>query len=277
MTNNKYYIWYTAIIRNAKLENRKKGATHYEVHHIIPTALGGTNIKDNLVLLTGKEHCTCHHLLTKFTFGKDQSKMNYAWWGMVNAWGREKNKVRVTNRVYEALKAAIAKQISESNTGKSYPCSEETKKKLAESKHGPNNPMYGKPAKHRGTKRPGIGGIKKGTKWTKEAHANIMALRSTAEYKNKMQTTVYKNENRNKKISDAQIGRLGTSLGKVWYNDGINEFYADTIPANATPGRLSGLNKNKKGMCWFNNGLVNKQFHLGTEPEGYLRGRISKK
>ena len=278
MIKNKYYYWYYSIINNAKLKNRKKGTIHYEVHHIIPTSLGGSNYKDNLVLLTGKEHCTCHHLLTKFTVGKDQSKMNYAWWGMVNAWGRAKSNVKITNRVYAKLKEAIAKQISENNTGRTriVPEEESIRRKLT-AKRGIEHHAYGKPGPTLGSKRPGIGGVKKGYKWTEETLQNVKELRSMPEYKTKMQTAVYKNETRNKKISDAQIGRIGTSLGKVWYNDGVNEFYADVVPENAILGRLPGLNKNKKGMCWFNNGVINKQYHLGTEPEGYSRGRISKK
>jgi hypothetical protein len=57
----------------------------------------------------------------------------------------------------------------------------------------------------------------------------------------------------------------------------MNEFYADMVPHGLIAGRLPGLNKSKLGLCWFNNGTINKQFKLGTELEGYSRGRISKK
>jgi len=56
---------YDAIIEKAKSENRKKhNGTYYENHHIIPTCLNGINKKENLVLLTAKEHYVCHKLLT---------------------------------------------------------------------------------------------------------------------------------------------------------------------------------------------------------------------
>jgi hypothetical protein len=61
---------YDNIINNAKSENRirlkKKDPNYvyYESHHIIPKCLGGLNDKENLVLLTAREHYVAHKLLT---------------------------------------------------------------------------------------------------------------------------------------------------------------------------------------------------------------------
>lgn len=61
---------YEFIIQKAKLENRiklRKGNVdyiYYENHHILPRCLGGTDEKENLVLLTAREHYVCHKLLT---------------------------------------------------------------------------------------------------------------------------------------------------------------------------------------------------------------------
>ena len=277
MLKNKYYDWYHSIINCAKSADRKKGTVYYESHHIIPVSMGGANSEDNMVLLTGKEHCTCHHLLTRFTTGVHKSKMNFAFWGMINAWGRERGKLRITNRVYATLKETIATQISMNNTGKSYPHTDATKQKLSESMMGSKNPNFGKPSPNLGTKRPGIGGVKKGFRWTEETLLHIRELRATDEYKQIMQTKVYKNAARNKKISDSQKGRPGTCTGKSWINDGVHELYADAVLPGYMLGRLPGMNKSKIGLCWFNNTITNKQFRLGTEPEGYIRGRISKK
>jgi hypothetical protein len=55
---------YDRIIKKAVLENRKKSKDQYfERHHIIPKCLGGSNEKENLVLLTAREHFICHRLL----------------------------------------------------------------------------------------------------------------------------------------------------------------------------------------------------------------------
>ena len=61
---------YESIINNAKSENRvklrknQKKFIYYENHHILPRCLGGNNEKENLVLLTAREHFICHKLLT---------------------------------------------------------------------------------------------------------------------------------------------------------------------------------------------------------------------
>mgnify|MGYP003339642708 CR=1 FL=1 len=60
--NNKYTSIYYKIIDNAIYRNfkTKKEAInalgYVERHHIIPKSLGGSNLKDNLVFLTGREH-----------------------------------------------------------------------------------------------------------------------------------------------------------------------------------------------------------------------------
>ena len=57
---------YEDFINEIKLENRgltrEKG---YEIHHILPKALGGTNDSSNLVKLTYFEHLVAHYLIAK--------------------------------------------------------------------------------------------------------------------------------------------------------------------------------------------------------------------
>ena len=47
---------YKSIIDRALSANRSKQTSYYERHHITPKSLGGTNARDNTVLLTAKEH-----------------------------------------------------------------------------------------------------------------------------------------------------------------------------------------------------------------------------
>lgn len=73
---NKYTNWYFSIIeKSKKLKRSKNESVYYERHHIIPKSLGGTDLVDNLVLLTAKEHFVCHLLLTKMTTGRNLIKM----------------------------------------------------------------------------------------------------------------------------------------------------------------------------------------------------------
>ena len=70
---NKYYFHYLRLIKNSQIREVVLG--YSECHHIIPKSLGGSESKYNKVLLTAKEHYVAHHLLLKFTTGKDKSKM----------------------------------------------------------------------------------------------------------------------------------------------------------------------------------------------------------
>lgn len=63
---------YFQIIRQALSEDRKKGSTYYEAHHIIPRSFGK---QSSTVLLTPEEHYKCHKLLAEHfknhsTYGK---------------------------------------------------------------------------------------------------------------------------------------------------------------------------------------------------------------
>jgi hypothetical protein len=77
---------YESIILNAKSQDRKKlkkvneNYIYYENHHTIPRCVGGTNDKENLVLLTAREHFICHKLLTYIY--PNNSKLAYAFYLM---------------------------------------------------------------------------------------------------------------------------------------------------------------------------------------------------
>jgi len=76
--NSKYTKWYLNIINIAKIQNRKYDSNFHEKHHIIPKSLGGNNKKENIAILTFKEHYICHILLTKMCEGRSVVKMNWA-------------------------------------------------------------------------------------------------------------------------------------------------------------------------------------------------------
>jgi len=75
--DNKYTTWYYSIINKA-FGRVLPTETYTEKHHIIPSSLGGTNDKNNLVKLTAKEHFICHLLLTKMLTGREKALMEFA-------------------------------------------------------------------------------------------------------------------------------------------------------------------------------------------------------
>ena len=121
--DNKYSRWYYAIVANAQCRVTN-GYT--ETHHIIPKSLGGTDLVENLVVLTAREHFICHRLLTKMAISK---KHQYQMWNAFSCMlYRERpgqKRYKVTGRVFENIKkeGAKIKSIKFSGSG---------------------NPMYGK-------------------------------------------------------------------------------------------------------------------------------------
>jgi|AntAceMinimDraft_18_1070375.scaffolds.fasta_scaffold08499_3 hypothetical protein len=79
-----YQKIYENLVSNAKQQNRVKlpkdnsNYIYFENHHINPRSLGGGNEKENLVLLTAKEHFIAHKLLILFHKGKNKRKMSFA-------------------------------------------------------------------------------------------------------------------------------------------------------------------------------------------------------
>ena len=65
---------YDALIEQARIEAVKYDRG-YEIHHIVPRSLGGSDEPKNLVKLWPKEHLLAHWLLTKFLIGSERLKM----------------------------------------------------------------------------------------------------------------------------------------------------------------------------------------------------------
>jgi hypothetical protein len=127
---NKYNHWYYNIIykAHARLENY----SYTERHHIIPKSLGGSNKKENIVVLTAREHFICHILLTKMTEGQNRIKMVHAAVGMKRA--RNYQERYINARLYAKLKEEFALISSQRNLGKK--ASKETCKKLSKASKG---------------------------------------------------------------------------------------------------------------------------------------------
>lgn len=99
-----YPIIYERLIKHALSQCRmKKPNDGLDRHHILPESLGGSNDKNNMVLLTGREHYLAHKLLVKIHKGENKKKMVYALWWMTKTKrkGLFSNKTRITARDYE--------------------------------------------------------------------------------------------------------------------------------------------------------------------------------
>jgi len=62
-----YALAYERLIARARVRGALEG--YFEMHHVLPRSLGGTDDKSNLVALTSKEHFIAHMLLAKMHGG----------------------------------------------------------------------------------------------------------------------------------------------------------------------------------------------------------------
>jgi len=133
----KYNCIYENIISKAKqlelerIEKKKKRLQYLENHHIIPKCLGGSNDKDNLVLLTPKEHFLAHKLLVKMH--PENRKLNYAYWMMCMSVSRKnEGRIRPSAREYDSVRNNLVPW----NKGLTGIYSDETRKAISEGLKG---------------------------------------------------------------------------------------------------------------------------------------------
>jgi len=113
---NKYKKWYDAIIKKA--QSRSLTSTYSENHHILPRSLSGSDLIENIVTLTAREHFICHVLLTKFTTGIHRHKMLYAA-NMMSQVSRDYQERFIPNsRLYEMIKKQFGQMHSKRLTGR---------------------------------------------------------------------------------------------------------------------------------------------------------------
>lgn len=106
---------YETLINNAKSLNRSKGkGIYYESHHIIPKCLGGKDTKDNLVLLTAKEHYKAHKLL--YLSEPDNNSLFKAWHMMAFPSTRTQDRdFPISSEDYSMLRSKSAKLMTDWN------------------------------------------------------------------------------------------------------------------------------------------------------------------
>jgi hypothetical protein len=103
---------YQSLINRAAGRKKKTGE-YYELHHIIPRCLGGTDSKKNLVYLTGREHYIAHLCLVKI-YPRNMKLVKAAVMMCCESHLRQN---RSGNRIYEWLRKKHQAAMSESQSG----------------------------------------------------------------------------------------------------------------------------------------------------------------
>lgn len=137
-----YQRIYDQLVESRKHRGVKK-EVGFEVHHIIPRCLGGSNDDSNLVKLTIREHYIAHWLLCKIH--PTEAKIQYAFWCFLRD---PRGHRTITSRMYENIKFQYTAfkrwHIKTYNPGRT----EHSRSKARARMRGEGNPMRGKPEKN---------------------------------------------------------------------------------------------------------------------------------
>lgn len=103
---------YSAIYNRLVLKARNRGIPegYYEVHHIIPRSMGGSDHPSNLVELTAKEHYIAHMLLYKIHNHSEYGSAMVKAWFCMSTIGDRNN--RYYSRTYELARLRYVESIT---------------------------------------------------------------------------------------------------------------------------------------------------------------------
>lgn len=178
-----YQKVYLALIEKRKIV---PATEYFEKHHIIPKSFGGSNKKDNIVSLTGREHFVAHCLLARMYGGA-------MWVAVLRMKNRRGGDGYINSKLYE--KARIA-------------WSEWSKNNQVGEKHW----AYGKTSKQKGIKKPFFSGEHHPLYGTKRTKSQIEAVVKANKGKKRSDET-------RQKMSLAQIGEKNHRFGKAITNE----------------------------------------------------------
>jgi uncharacterized protein YdiU (UPF0061 family) len=142
-----YQKIYTNLMKSRQLQRGSNRQIGYELHHILPASLGGTDDKSNLVLLTYREHYVAHWLLTKIY--PREPKMHYGFLCML----RDPHSNRkLTSRMVETIKNNFS-QFKKWHSKIKNPMDSASARKKVSDNMKTNNPMTRFPEKNHTVKR----------------------------------------------------------------------------------------------------------------------------
>jgi len=121
--NQHYYNRYVKFIE--VINTKQDRILNYsENHHIIPRSMGGSDLSNNLIKLTAREHFIAHWLLWKAY--PSNFKLAFAFWAMCNLPSNGRDYFEKLNnhfknsKIYEQLKTEVSVKSSELHTNRVY-------------------------------------------------------------------------------------------------------------------------------------------------------------
>lgn len=229
--DNKYYKWYRCLTS----QKDRELDCYTEKHHIIPRCMSGSNDKENLVILTAREHYIAHLLLTKCVTNEFKGKILHAYVMMSEVKDKKQKRFyKINSRLFECRKV-------ESNKIKSqFRHSDEAKAAISEKLKGvPKQPFTDEhkiniSEGHKGQKawNKDLKGFTKYTEETKRKMSNSAKGKVVSEetkiklsLKAKERTYTSLSEETKRKISEYNKGKKVSQEHK----DKLSELQRDTV------------------------------------------------
>ena len=256
-----YLKIYDKIINNAKMRYefstkkklKKDMIGYFEVHHIIPKCLGGTNEHTNLVALTAREHFICHKLLVKIY--PNCRGLICAIWRMIHGNNELKTIITKSSNEYKKLKEDLCEYGRQRMIGNVI--SEESRKIISE-KNRLRFKNFTKDDWENHYKNSSLGGKNKlswnsGLKMKKDYIGGMTGKKHTEETKIKIG-----NKHRGRVVSDKQKKHMSELMtGKsITFSDPVNHSK-----------RISMANSGRK---WFHNSNGKTIFTFENEIDLYI-------
>lgn len=140
---------YNDIVRKAKNEGRDKKDCYYESHHVVPKSIGGPNTKENMVLLTPKEHFVCHRLLIEiYRFDHSKYLSMLRAFMMLSTKNNKQQQRYINSRSYEKIKNSLYGEngilTGENSNWYGRRHTDESKEKMSKKHLGELNPRFNK-------------------------------------------------------------------------------------------------------------------------------------
>lgn len=109
-----YQRVYNQIVERGQIRVLEEGV-YCEVHHIIPRCMDGQDERENLVVLTAREHFLVHWLLTKIY--PENYKLIHAFWMMCNIKNNKQKRYIPSSRTYQEARELFSKIHSKNSKG----------------------------------------------------------------------------------------------------------------------------------------------------------------
>lgn len=240
--NKEFKIKYDNLISEVQNEDRgikklKDHGMYFNIHHVVPKSLGGSNDPSNLVKLTHREHFLAHRYL--YYMYKDSSD-SIAKRNMTYGWLLLSNHGKHNEGEYAELKKEVSimmsKKVGNKNPMFGIPLSKERKDNLRKANLGKRHSKdskceIGKSSQERWDD----GSMDKRRKLTKDEED----IRRDKISKSQLGVGFTKEHKQN--ISKTKLGNKNPMFGRKWFNNGIKDKMLDPkkpIPSGYVLGRV---------------------------------------